>query len=59
MHQKKNLIANYDAFLRLPATLKEINASVENIAAKKKFNENSSIEIKNYLLNKNEKKLSK
>ena len=32
---------------------------VENLAAKKKFNKNSSIEIKNYLLNKNEKKLSK
>ena len=49
----------YDAFLLLPATLKEINASVENIAAKKKFNENSSIKIKKYLLNKNEKKLYK
>ena len=57
--KKKSLITNYDAFLQLPATLKEINALVENIAAKKKFNENSSIEIKKYLLNKNEKKLLK
>ena len=57
--KKKSLVANYDAFLLLPATLKEINASVENIAAKKKFNENSSIKIKKYLLNKNEKKLYK
>ena len=57
--KKKSLITNYDAFLQLPATLKEINALVENIAAKKKFNENSSIEIKKYLLNKNEKKLFK
>ena len=47
------------ASLELPATLKEINAVVENIVAKKKFNENSSIDIKSYLLNKNEKKLSK
>ena len=39
--------------------MKEINVTVENLAAKKKFNKNSSIEIKNYLLNKNEKKLSK
>ena len=39
--------------------LKEINAVVENTAAKSKFSKNSSIEIKNYLLNKNEKKLYK
>ena len=39
--------------------MKEINFIVENTAAKKKFNLNSSIAIKNYLLNKNEKKLSK
>ena len=32
---------------------------MENTVAKKKFNINSSIEIKNYYLNKNEKKLSK
>ncbi|MBL6861084.1 MAG: winged helix-turn-helix domain-containing protein [Candidatus Pelagibacter bacterium] len=57
---KKNIfIDNCDASLELPATLKEINAIVENTVAKKKFNRNSSIEIKSYLLNKNEKKLSK
>ena len=57
---KKNIfIDNCDASLELPATLKEINAIVENTVAKKKFNKNSSIEIKSYLLNKNEKKLSK
>jgi len=32
---------------------------VENAVAKNKFNKNSAIEIKGYLLNKNEKKLSK
>ena len=56
---KKEAFINCDAFLNLPASLKEINAIVENLAAKKKFNKNSSIEIKDYLLNKNEKKLSK
>ncbi len=50
---------NFDAFLQLPATLKEINAIVEDTIAKKKFNQNSSIEIKGYLLDKNEKKLLK
>ena len=56
---KKDLLNNYDAYLELPANLKEINGVVENIAAKSKFSKNSSIEIKNYLLNKNEKKLYK
>ncbi len=50
---------NFDAFLELPSSLHEINAAVENLAAKKIFNKNSSIEVKKYLLNKNEKKLFK
>ena len=57
--KKKDFQDGFDAFLELPATVKEINAIVESTVAKKKFNKNSSIKIKNYLLNKNEKKLSK
>ena len=57
--KKKDLSSNYDAYLELPANLKEINAVVEDVTAKSKFSKNSSIEIKNYLLNKNEKKLYK
>ena len=57
--KKKNSSNNYDAYLELPANLKEINATVENVTAKSKFVKNSSIQIKNYLLNKNEKKLYK
>ena len=57
--KKKDLKDNFDENLELPATIKEINAIVENTSAKKKFSKNSSIEIKSYLLNKNEKKLSK
>ena len=56
---RHDLIDNFDAFLELPATLKEINTIIENTVVKKKFNKNSSIEVKNYLLDKNEKKLSK
>ena len=56
---KKDFSENYDAFLELPSSLKEFNLIVENIAAKKKFNINSSIKIKEYFLDKNEKKLSK
>ncbi len=57
--KKKDLVDHYDASLELPTTLKEINSIVENTAVKKKFHENSSIKIKSYLLNKNEKKLTK
>ena len=53
----KNSSNNYDAFLEIPSSLKEINFVVENVAAKNKFTRNSSIQIKKYLLNKNEKKL--
>ncbi len=56
---RRDLNQNFDAFLELPAGLKEINAIVEDTVVKKKFNKNSSIEIKSYLLDKNEKKLSK
>ena len=57
--KRKDLIQSYDASLELPTSLKEINAIIENTVAKKKFNTNSSIGIKDYFLNKNEKKLSK
>ena len=50
---------DFDAFLELPSSLKELNIAVENVTAKKIFSKNSSIEIKEYSLNKNEKKLSK
>ena len=44
--------------MKIPTTLREINHIVENHVAKKTFTENSSIRIKKYLLNKNEKKLN-
>ena len=54
--KKNDLKDNFNAYLELPTTLKEINAIIENTVAKKKFNKNSSIVIKDYMLNKNEKK---
>ncbi len=57
--KKKRSIEDFNAILELPFTLKEINSVIENIAAKKKFSINSSVKIKNYLLNKNERKLLK
>ena len=57
--KNKNLSYNFDAFLELPSSLKEINSVIESVAAKKLFSKNSSIAIKKYFLNKNEKKLKK
>ena len=50
-------LKEYDFFLKLPTSIKEINNLIESSVAKRKFNKNSSIKIKSYLLNKNEKKL--
>ena len=55
----KKFSTDFDEFLKLPSSLSEINAAIENLVAKKAFNINSSIAIKGYVLNKNEKKLSK
>ena len=41
----------------MPTTVKDINFTIENSIAKKKFLTNSSIKIKGYILDKNEKKL--
>ncbi|MDA9180774.1 winged helix-turn-helix domain-containing protein [Pelagibacteraceae bacterium] len=49
----------YDALLKLPTSINEINFIIKNSVIKKKFIKNSSIKIKNYFLDKNEKKLSK
>tara|TARA_Y100000591_G_C21752741_1_gene655687 strand:- start:1 stop:606 length:606 start_codon:yes stop_codon:yes gene_type:complete len=56
---RKKIDENSDAFLELPCSLKEINSVIESVAARKKYSINSSIKIKNYLLNKNERKLFK
>jgi hypothetical protein len=56
---RKEKSNNYNGFLELPSSLKEINSIVESVVAKNRFIKNSSIEIKKYFLNKNEKKLSK
>ena len=57
--KKSQTQKKYDAYLELPTSLKEINNIIENAAAKKKYSKNSSIKVKDYVLNKNEKKLLK
>ena len=56
---KKEKININEIYLELPTTLKQFNSTVESVSVKKKFNENSSIKINGYTLNKNEKKLTK
>ena len=50
---------NYDEFLQMPTTVNEMNNTVEKIIARKKFSLNSSIKVKNYYMDKNEKRLFK
>ena len=49
----------FDGILTLPISVFELNKIIENSVARKNFNINSEIKIKEYNLNKNEKKLSK
>ncbi len=54
--------SNFDFFndkIFLPTKFENINFIIENSIAKKNFSKNSSIKIKDYILDKNEKKLIK
>ena len=50
---------DHDYVLKLPTTIEEVNNIIEVSAAKNEFAKNSSISIKDYVLDKNEKKLIK
>ena len=59
-HNSKNFISDiYSNRLLLPTSIRDINQIVESSIMKKNFNKNSSIVIKDYILDKNEKKLTK
>lgn len=49
----------FDDFILLPIKLSELNRTIENLVAKKNFIKNSAIILKEYKLDKNEKKLIK
>ena len=57
--KKSKIDENFDHIINLPTSIKEMNRIIEDIFAKKRFNKNSSIEVKSYILDKNEKKLVK
>ena len=42
----------------LPVSVEDLNYIIENTIVKKNFSKNSSIKIKNYILDKNEKKIN-
>ena len=48
----------FHSVLKLPTSIIEINNMIESSVAKDKFGKNSSIKVKNYILDKNEKKLN-
>ena len=48
----------FHSVLKLPTSIIEINNVIESSVAKDKFGKNSFIKIKNYILDKNEKKLN-
>ena len=57
-----NVVKNKDYFndiISLPIKISELNSIIENSVVKKNFNKNSSILVKKYKLDKNEKKLIK
>ena len=49
----------FHAKVSLPLTIKDLNYIIKNTIVKKNFSKNSSIKIKSYILDKNEKKLIK
>ena len=49
----------YDDRIDMPLSINELNKKIIEFNVKKKFFQNSFVEIKNYILDKNEKKLKK
>jgi DNA-binding response OmpR family regulator len=58
-HSLSNSSSNFSEKLLLPIHLKDFRQIIENSVVKKSFSINSSIKIKSYILDKNEKKLIK
>jgi len=58
-HSLRNTSNTFPNKLSLPIYIKDLKQIIENLVVKKSFNKNSSIKIKSYILDKNEKKLMK
>ena len=55
--EKNNLETNFNLVIRLPINIVEFNRAIVNLSQKHKFDQNSLIKIKNYILDKNERVL--
>ncbi len=55
----KKKMEKFNEFISLPIKLSDLNQIIENVVIKKNFNKNSSISIKKYKLDKNQKRLVK
>ena len=55
--EKNNLETNFNLVIRLPINIIEFNRSIVDLSQKHKFDQNSLIKIKNYILDKNERVL--
>jgi len=58
-NSKSNINFNHDILINLPLNISNLNKLILQKITSKIFNENSSVEIKGYLLDKNERKLKK
>jgi hypothetical protein len=58
-HSKNISLEIFNYTISLPTKLEDLNNVIQNSVAKKNFSKNSSIQIKDYILDKNVKKLSK
>ncbi len=55
--EKNNLETNFNLVIRLPINIVEFNRAIVNLSQQHKFDQNSLIQIKNYILDKNERVL--
>ena len=57
--KNKKLFNNYHHQMNLPLKINDFINVIDDLRSKRKFSDNSTIKLKNYILNKNERKLSK
>ena len=57
--KNKKLLNNYHHQINLPLKINDFINVIDDLRSKRKFSDNSTIKLKNYILNKNERKLFK
>ncbi len=57
--KNKKLFNNYHHQMNLPLKINDFISVIDDLRSKRKYSDNSTIKLKNYILNKNERKLFK